>query len=399
MKPISGRSPWPSARSDARIAEALACDLAADVLVIGAGLVGALVSDALSSAGIEAIVVDHHDLAAGSTQASTALLQYDLDVPLFKLVELIPRDDAVRAYRLGVEAIDDLEESTRELDVGFERRRSLYVASSSDAKAELQREFNARREAGLNARLADAADLRSGWGMEAEAAIVSETAAQVDPVRLTDALLARSKRRGIRVFDHVEIVAMENSDSLIARTRSGAKIRCRFVVHAEGYEAAKLLPGGSVESYATFALLSKSFMPPTPIWGDRCLLWEYATPYLYARWSGDRVMVGGEDVKQEMKRDCRPLLAKKCGELKAKLERWFPGIRLEVETSWCGPFLTTRDGVGFVGPIDEGSNVLLALCYGGNGMTHAVVAGRLIADYVHGRKNKDAEIFRVRRFS
>ena len=64
----------------------------------------------------------------------------------------------------------------------------------------------------------------------------------------------------------------------------------------------------------------------------------------------------------------------------------------------AAPFLSTRDGMGFIGPIEEGSNILLALCYGGNGMTHAIVAGRLIVDHVMGRKNADAEIFRVRRF-
>jgi glycine/D-amino acid oxidase-like deaminating enzyme len=93
------------------------------------------------------------------------------------------------------------------------------------------------------------------------------------------------------------------------------------------------------------------------------------------------------------------MLEEKCAKLRAKFERWFPEVRIDVETSWCGAFLSTRDGMGFIGPIEEGSNILLALCYGGNGMTHAVVAGRLTVDHVMGRKDADAEIFRVRRFS
>ena len=138
MKLISGRSPWPSADSDSQIAEPLAGDSSCDVLVIGAGVVGAFVADSLAARGIETVVVDRRDSAAGSTQASTSLLQYDLDVPLFKLVERIPQGHAARALHLGVEAIDDLEAATQGLDVGFERRRSLYVASSPDAAPELK---------------------------------------------------------------------------------------------------------------------------------------------------------------------------------------------------------------------------------------------------------------------
>src|SRR5215203_5670684 len=137
MKLISGPSPWPSAESNSRLAAPLVGDETADVLVIGAGFVGAAVADELTARGMETVVVDRRDLAEGSTQASTGLLQYDLDVPLFKLVERIPKAHAARAFQLGVEAIELLEQTTRGLDVGFERRRSLYVASTIEAVEEL----------------------------------------------------------------------------------------------------------------------------------------------------------------------------------------------------------------------------------------------------------------------
>jgi len=159
-----------------------------------------------------------------------------------------------------------------------------------------------------------------------------------------------------------------------------------------------LLPKGSAEIDATFAFLSKPAAAPCGVWKDSCLLWEYADPYLYARWVGNRVMVGGEDVRQSLERDCKPLLERKAATLKEKFHQWMPKLPLEIETAWCGVIVSTRDGVGFIGPICEGSRMLLALCYGGNGTTHGVAAAALIIDYIHGRKNADAEIFRVRRF-
>lgn len=399
MDLVSGRPPWTSSPSVSTISEPLDRDLSTDVLIVGGGVIGALVADTLSSEGVETVVVDRRAPGEGSTSANTALLQYDLDVPLFKLVEQMPKERAVRAFKLGVESIDGLQQLTRGLDVGFERKKSLYIASTERAAEELRQEFEIRKSVGLSAEWVDRVDLRSEWGLDAAAAIVSEAAAEVDPVRLTGALLRRSMERGVRAFEHVDVVEVAESDPLTIKTRSGPKIRCQSIIHAGGYEAARLLPTGSADIFATFALRSKPIPTGFDEWRDRSLLWEYATPYLYARWAGNRVMIGGEDVPQSLNEDCKPLLEDKTASLVEKFNRWFPTLSVEVETAWCGVVASTHDGLGFIGPVSERSNVLMALCYGGNGTTHGVVAGRILADHILRRKNTDAEIFRVRRFA
>ena len=72
-------------------------DAHADVAVIGGGVTGALVAHALVGAGLDTIVLDKRDAGTGSTAASTALLQYELDVPLVELRERIGRDRSDRA--------------------------------------------------------------------------------------------------------------------------------------------------------------------------------------------------------------------------------------------------------------------------------------------------------------
>jgi glycerol-3-phosphate dehydrogenase len=49
---------------------ALTADTKANVLVIGAGITGAVIAEALSTMGHEVIVVDKRGLAKGSTAAS-----------------------------------------------------------------------------------------------------------------------------------------------------------------------------------------------------------------------------------------------------------------------------------------------------------------------------------------
>ena len=72
---------------DARpsLRESLQCDVA----VIGAGITGALVTDALVATGRNIVVLDARDVALGSSAATTALLQYEIDTHLTDLVHLL----------------------------------------------------------------------------------------------------------------------------------------------------------------------------------------------------------------------------------------------------------------------------------------------------------------------
>ena len=67
-------------------------DLRCDVVVVGGGITGALVAYHLAEAGINTVVLDRRDIGWGSTSASTALLQYEIDTPLRRaLLSFLPR--------------------------------------------------------------------------------------------------------------------------------------------------------------------------------------------------------------------------------------------------------------------------------------------------------------------
>src|SRR6187402_3371186 len=87
-------------------------DAQCDVLVVGAGISGALVGFHLAEAGFSTVVLDRRDVAWGSTSASTALLQYEIDTPLRELIPRLGTDHAVRAYQACRDAIDKLRQLT-----------------------------------------------------------------------------------------------------------------------------------------------------------------------------------------------------------------------------------------------------------------------------------------------
>jgi len=87
-------------------------------------------------------VLDKRDVGAGSTSASTALLQYEIDTALTDLSKRIGRRDAEQTYRLCHDSIDTIERLVTELNVEcvFQRRKSVYLASRPSDAALLREE-------------------------------------------------------------------------------------------------------------------------------------------------------------------------------------------------------------------------------------------------------------------
>lgn len=77
--------------------------------MIGGGITGALIADELSKHGHQVVVLERRDVGWGSSAASTALLQYEIDTHMTDLAKRYGEDDAVLAYRACAEVIGELE--------------------------------------------------------------------------------------------------------------------------------------------------------------------------------------------------------------------------------------------------------------------------------------------------
>jgi len=372
-------------------------DVRCDAAIIGAGLTGALIADELTARGLSTVILDRRHLGLGSTVASTALLTGEFDTPLFKLIATLGPEPAARAYRLGVEAVDRLDALCRTLLLPLERRASLYFAAPG-AAVELAHEYRARLDAGLDVQWLTAEDLRAGWGLHAGAAIRSPGGAQTDPYQLCHALLRRAIERGAAVHDRTRVTACDvHTDHLTLRTDRGPAVEAAHIIHATGYESVESLPPGLVHLHSTFALASEPTTPPPGLWPDRELLWEYADPYLYTRWAGDRLLIGGEDEPFNDPAARDRLIPAKARALLDKLASLMPGLSIEPAFTWAGTFGASPDSLPCIGPLSPGSRALAALGFGGNGHVAAVIAARLIADLITGRHNPDSELFRLDR--
>ena len=396
MELISGKPFWPTRSGLIRSYPRLTASTTADVVVIGAGITGALIADRLTQAGHSVVVLDQRDVGAGSTSASTALLQYEIDTPLTELIERYGTESGVGAYQACLRAISEVSRLDQELGSagGFQPRTSLYFASTADELPDLVAEYECRREYGLPVEYWDAATFGTRFEFSAPGAIYSKIGGQVDPYRLAHALLHRVVERGGRVYDRTEVAEVDGSTNVMrVLTADGVEIHARRVVVACGYESQSFLPRPVATLHSTYAFVSQPLSDFVG-WYEECLLWETARPYLYLRTTEDgRLLAGGADLpfRNTAARDA--LLNTKVEQIADRVRSMFPRLSIDVDFPWTGTFAETDDGLPFIGPHSERPGMLFALCYGGNGITYSALAAEMIAAELEGQPHPLADLF------
>ncbi len=399
MDLVSATPFWPILNGLPRSYPKLGASLRCEVVVIGAGISGALVADTLASEGRDVVIIDRRDVASGSTRASTALLQYEIDVSLSQLGSQIGTENAARAYRACARSIELIGDRVASLGVpcGFERKQSVYLASSRRDARKLPAECRLRLAAGLDVELWGEKEIAARFSFSSPAALRSTQAAQVDPYRLTHALLARAVENGARVFDRMAEAEITSAESSVVVKCGDVTLTADWVVVAAGYESVKFLPKRVVNLKSSFAVVSEPLLE-FPGWWDRCLLWETADPYFYMRTTADsRALIGGEDdsFRNPARRDAR--VTKKAERLERTFRRMFPQIPFETAYAWGGTFGETKDGLAYIGADTDEPRVLFACGFGGNGITYSALAAEIVADCLRGEIHPDADLFRLDR--
>ncbi len=369
----------------------------ADVIVVGTGISGALVADALMQAGYSVLALDRREPMSGSTPASTALLQFELDTPLIELSRKIGKSDAARAWWRSVEAVRALQERIQTLQIrcGLAERSTIYLPGNTLGTSQLKREAAERQKLGLRSEFIGRQHLFELTGMEKPGAILSQGNGEANPVRLVAGLWRHFLAKGGRMVANIEVTEVEQTRSRVClKTKDGQSITAKYAVFCTGYELMKFARPKDYKIISTWALAT----PPQPdrIWPRKSLIWEAADPYLYMRTTGEgRVIVGGEDesFSDDVLRD--KLIPKKIAAIAKKAKRIFPNIDFTADFAWTGSFGECPTGLPAIGPIKELPRCYAVLGFGGNGITFSMLAAQLVSRHMQGITDPDAEIFKL----
>lgn len=336
---------------------ALRSDQKTDVVIIGAGITGAMAAEELTASGFKVILLDRRGPLKGSTSATTALLQYEIDTPLVKLRQQIGADDALRAWRRSKLGLDSLAAKIQSLDIACRARRSssLYLSGDVlDAEA-LKEECELRNRIGLHTDYLTRRPLLEAYGIRRSAALLSFDNLAVDPLRLAAGFLLRAVERGAEIYAPVVAEEVEvDSDRVRVHTQEGPTVTAGSLIYATGYEIPKSARRRRLSVYSTYAIATRS--QPDRLWPGEVLIWEASDPYLYVRTTRDgRVICGGEDeeFEDEEKRDA--LIGAKTATLERKLGALFPRLHNKAEFAWSGSFGASTTGL----PLGSGARHVL----------------------------------------
>jgi glycine/D-amino acid oxidase-like deaminating enzyme len=368
----------------------------AEVVVIGAGITGALISHALTEVGVRPLILDRRDGARlGSTAASTALLQFELDTPLVKLSMMLGRSSAEKVWKCSHAAVNELRTQTKRLGISahLETRPSLYLAGNVLDAAGLRREVRARQRLGLPSELVERKMLRRHFDIDRSAAILSHGNAEADPIALATGFMQRALRRGARLYGPHEVTDLHSTRrGVTVCTRGGPEVHARHVVICTGYEFPRIVPMQDNRIMSTWAIATRPQLHG--VWPERALIWEASTPYLYVRSThDDRVICGGEDEEFADSRQRNARTASKISRLEQKLGRLFPKVDARAAYTWSGCFGTSAMGSPTIGEIPGYPHCYAALGYGGNGITFSMLAASLLSAAIRGKRDPNAHLF------
>ncbi len=354
-------------------------DHAADVLVVGGGIAGALVARTLSGTGRHVILLDRRRISSGTTGHSTAKVTA---LHGGSWQELLGKhaDADVRAWAsANLAAVDELATIAAGLGLESVRRVPAFLVAGDDAaSADFDEQLAALVSAGLPA-TAVAAPLP----FDRPAAVLPGQVL-IDPGAFVVAVIA-ALGSNAEVFESSPVRSLDHDDDGWRATCDRGSVSApvaimadHFPVHDTGGFFTRLFP------YAHYAV---EFVPrdaiPDGMWmqsgGEEITLRPTTDPGGTWIAGGKRVRVASGDDEREVYASLVASVVSVVGEC-------------EVIRHWSAHDHETPDGLPYIGEAPLGRGLFMAAGFAGWGLTKSVVASSIITDAVEGRTHPLAKM-------
>lgn len=403
MKLINGAPGWPKLTPSTWTYPTLQEDVECDVLVIGAGMSGGLISHELAKKGLRTVTVEKRSVGAGSTCANTGLLQFSNDKPLSACINSFGLGQGVRFYKLCEQAVKKLLAIHDSLLTKADMfpRSSLYFASEEADVPGLKEEYQALKQHGFSVEWWEEKHIEASFGFRKPAGIITHGDAEVNPAAFVQSLFeTATKKYGLQLFEHTRVVRREDhADHITIFTDNGSKITTKHIVYATGYETQEYKKDENAVLESSFAIITEPVEDIDKVWPDRYMIWETARPYKYFRMTTDnRIVAGGFDFGSNIWEERERMLAQAAKKLEAEIEKLFPALApIHAEYPWAAAFCSTHDGLPMIGTHPNYNRSTFIQAYGGNGDVYCSIATDIIPALIEYGYHPDAELFRFDR--
>ncbi|KAJ9144497.1 FAD dependent oxidoreductase [Pleurostoma richardsiae] len=392
--------------------QALKASMKTDVCVIGSGISGISVAYELVKRGKEVIMIEARDIISGETGRTSGHLANALDDHYVEIKKKHGLEGAKAAADSHTWALNRVGEISHELSIDCEYRHVPGYEISQwpvgDKKhdedlKELKEEAKLAKELGIDAEYKDGLAIK-GWNGkpdQRDGAIFHHQAAFHPTLYLVGILNWLQEQPNFSCFTRTRMLSFaEKGTELLGfghkqvevKTEEGHTIECEYAVDATCIPLQKLSVITEVEYNRTYAIAIR--VPKGSV--EDCFIYDSAENYKYVRLTAcddkdDYMIVGGCDhaVGQEGP-------AGRFEELETWTRERFPQAG-SVDYRWSGQIIEPADYMGFIGKNQGNERVFIITGDSGNGLTHGVLAGKLIADEIEGIDNTWASLYSPKR--
>ncbi|KAK4986756.1 hypothetical protein LTR66_007773 [Elasticomyces elasticus] len=393
----------------------LSQDLETDVCIVGSGVAGISTAYELVTRGLNVVMIEARDILSGETGRTSGHLSSMLSEGFTDIAEKHGDKGAIMAAESHQYAIDRVGEISKKLGIDCEyRKMNAYEISKyprSDPKhkddvEELKEEVAKMKAIGMTADFKEGFAI-PGWDgkIDQRDAMIIGNQATFHPTKYFLGVLKWLKDQpNFSCYTHtrmmdlqekgIEIMGMGSKDVKIT-TEAGNTITCKNAVEATCIPLQKLSVVAEMEFMRTYCIAIR--VPKNYI--EDCLIYDTEDAYKYVRFTAcdskdDYLVIGGCDHKVGQEGGAEDRFA--------ELEDWVRERFTRagsVDYKWSGQVFESKDFVAFIGTNQGMKHTYVATGDCGNGLTHYVMAGKLIADEIQGVDNPWAKLYNPSRLA
>jgi glycine/D-amino acid oxidase-like deaminating enzyme/nitrite reductase/ring-hydroxylating ferredoxin subunit len=377
-------------------------NVTADVCVIGAGIAGMTTAYQLAKAGQTVVVLDDGLIGSGETGRTTAHITSALDDRYYAIEGMHGAEGARLAAESHTAAINRAEAIARleNIDCDFLRVDGYLFAPERRSKDEHLENMRKELEAAQRAGLSDVDLVSNGpfsfW--DSGPCLKFPRQGQFHSLKFLSGLARCIERDGGAIFNNSHVEGVEGGAPVKVKVTGGKSVTAG---------AAVVCTNASITDYVVTHMKQapyRTFVVAGPVPKGSIpygLYWDDDDPYYYVRLQpapdgkSDYLIVGGEDHKTGHEDDAEQRFAR----IEAWTRKRFP-MAQSFEYRWSGQVMEPFDYLSFTGRTPDGTeNVYMHSGDSGNGITHGIMGGILLADMVLGRENPWARLYDPKRIS
>ena len=370
------------------------------VAIVGGGLTGCACAVSFASAGVDVILLEADRIGAGATASSPGLLRQDLDASFAASVQQHGLRVARHVWQGFRRASLDFGAALRRFDVRAELAPQdliFLTRDGADAAKRLRKEYQARRDAGVDASWLTARATLTETSIVSDGAIRTKGDV-IDPYRAAVGLAAAAAERGAAIHERTAVRRIRARRKAVEIKTAGGTITAEAVVIATGalIDDLKALRRHFAPVQSFMVVTERMPAPVRREVGRRAAaLRDTASPPHWLRWlKDDRVLFGGADQPPVGPRLRDRVLVHHANELMYQLTTLYPAISgLQPEWAWDMVSHGSPDGLPVIGPHRNFPRHLFALGHGHQGAGVAWLAARVLLRAFLGQRVKGDESF------